>query len=190
MCLRLFLLNFQKSIDYITTIHLNILINHQRRRRFCEHKTGGRACRDFKTEYSILRKRRFINTLSRETKLLQGLFGRRCCAFEDDKNGLSYDEVEWINESGSRRQELRDQDVEVPTGIYIYNEAEINEEAVFSEDCEFLAVDGMNHDKLICLSKEQMVRRIKWERREKIVYYLVIEDGQIIRLQEQYVTKH
>lgn len=109
---------------------------------------------------------------------------------EIDKSSLSYDEVEWVNVTGERATELGLHMGNVPAEIYIYDEMEEIKEAVFAEDCEFLAVNGMNHDKLICLGKEQMVRRVKRERDEKMVYYLVIEDGEIVKLQEQYVTKH
>lgn len=107
-----------------------------------------------------------------------------------DKKGLSYNEVEWIDSTGSRRNELRDSGIDVPEGVYIYDQEEELKEASFSENCEFLAVAGKDHHKLICLSEDEMIRRIRRERDEKILYYLVIEDGEIVRLQEQYVTKH
>ncbi|MBQ8858050.1 MAG: hypothetical protein IJ024_07915 [Lachnospiraceae bacterium] len=105
---------------------------------------------------------------------------------EIDKNGLRYDEVEWVDSRSTRRNELTDQGAALPEGICIYNETEEVKEAVFSEDCEFITVNGMNHDELLYVNKEQMIRRIKWERDEKVVYYLVIEEGQIVKLQEDY----
>lgn len=109
---------------------------------------------------------------------------------EIDENGISYDEVEWVNVTGKRASELDLHMGNVPSGVYIYNETEELKEAELSESCEFIAVDGMNHDKLICLDKDKMIRRVKKQKDDStIVYHLVIEDGEIVKLQEQYVPQ-
>ncbi len=108
-----------------------------------------------------------------------------------DENGLTYNEVEWINETGARRQELRDKGLEIAENmIFIYDQKEEYIDIPFSEDCEFLASTGKDHNRLVCLDKEEMLQRVKREKNEKIVYYLVIEDEKIVKLQEQYVTKY
>lgn len=106
-----------------------------------------------------------------------------------DETKLSYDEVEWVNVAGNRATELGLHMGNVPSGVYIYNEVEELEEAVFSENCEFIAVDGRNHEKLICLEKDKMLKRLRKQNDDSKVYHLVIEDGEIVKLQEQYISK-
>ena len=88
-------------------------------------------------------------------------------------------------------QELRDKGLEIAENmIFIYDQKEEYIDIPFSEDCEFLASTGKDHNRLVCLDKEEMLQRVKREKNEKIVYYLVIEDEKIVKLQEQYVTKY
>lgn len=113
---------------------------------------------------------------------------------EFDGTSLKYDIVEWMEVPGSRATELGITDDEASNGFYIYNEEVLSEELPIAENIVY-SIIGMGNGDLTHLevTTEEMVAffeergKAEAEHEMRYPYHLTIENGEIVRIEEQYI---
>lgn len=113
---------------------------------------------------------------------------------EFDGTSLKYDVVEWVEVPGTRATELGITQEDAPNGFYVHNEEVLIEELTLSENIVY-SIIGMGDGDLTHyeVTKEEMT--VFFEERGKLEaevdtqfpYHLTIEDGEIVRIEEQYI---
>lgn len=113
---------------------------------------------------------------------------------EFDGTSLKYDVVEWVEVPGTRATELGITQEDAPNGFYVHNEEVLIEELTLSADSVY-SIIGMGDGDLTHyeVTKEEMT--VFFEEREKteaeidvqFPYHLTIVDGEIVRIEEQYI---
>ncbi len=110
-------------------------------------------------------------------------------AVED--TGISFDQIEWVNNDSDRALELGIEPHSLPNGFYIHNEAEVVEMLPFAENCLFHILDWYGDYLPIDVSHEAFVdtltERTAGNSVHPIPYYVTIEKGEIIDIQERYI---
>jgi hypothetical protein len=111
----------------------------------------------------------------------------------DLKSGLvTFDPIEWVTDDNvTRKKELGLNDKDgLPDGYYIYNPSEQTESLKLSKNCKIYIIFWNNagvaeEDKSI--DEDGLDKRLKEAGALGYPYHLTVKDGQIIKMQEQYV---
>ncbi len=111
----------------------------------------------------------------------------------DVKTGLvTFDPIEWVTDDNvTRKKELGLNDKDgLPDGYYIYNPSKQTESLKLSKNCEIYIIFWNNMgvaDEERLINQDGLVKRLKEASALGYPYHLTVKDGQIIKMQEQYV---
>lgn len=106
-----------------------------------------------------------------------------------ENGSISFDRVEWVEVPSSRAEELGITDDDAPNGFRVYNQEELTEKYSLSSGCSISLLDWENSFVRIEISADDFFQLLE-ERSdgyEFIPYIITIENGEIIRIEEQYV---
>ena len=112
--------------------------------------------------------------------------------FDAKTDLVTFDPIEWVTDDNvTRKKELGLNDKEgLPDGYYIYNPSEQTEILTLSKNCKIYIIFWNNvgvaeEERLI--NKDGLDKRLKEDGALGYPYHLTVKDGQIIKMQEQYV---
>ncbi len=109
-----------------------------------------------------------------------------------DSTGMTFDQIEWVNDPSERATELGIPPSSTPNGYYIHNEAEETETLPFAENCLVHILDWHNGYVSLDLNLEEFILTMAERTKSDgtiipIPYHVTIEKGEIIDIQEQYI---
>ncbi|WP_391117452.1 hypothetical protein [Psychrobacillus sp. L3] len=105
--------------------------------------------------------------------------------YDEKTKSLTFDEIEWIDESDTERiKELGlDPESDFPSGFQIYNESEQTKSLKVSNDVEMDVVNGANLQEPLRIDIQELAKRIQVY---KPLFYLTINNNVIIKMSEKY----